>query len=291
VDEWCVERKWVPADFGGGNWEKISYPLAGASSDDLDRFPWPDPQDPARVAGLEQQVRDWATNTDYALSARAVSHGLLETAQELRGLEAFLVDMMTDKAFAHKLFEKILNVQIGLYTALLKAVGPYLQIVTTADDYGSQRGPLISPRLYREMIMPYRQELNRHIRSLAPQVKIQHHTCGSVYKLLPALIESGIDIINPVQPLAADMEPARLKAEFGTQLVFHGAIDIQQAMNGSVQDVEAEVARRIEALAPGGGYIIAPCSNFQADNPPENILAMIAAARRFGKYPIQVQKT
>ncbi len=108
-----------------------------------------------------------------------------------------------------------------------------------------------------------------------------------MYKLLPDLIATDIDVLNPVQPLAAGMDPARLKAEFGDRLTFHGAIDEQQALGGSVADVHAEVARRIRALGPGGGYIVAPCSNFQADTPPENVLAMIAAAREFGQYPIR----
>ena len=184
------------------------------------------------------------------------------------------------------LLQKILQVQLGLYTNLLDAVGPFVQVVQTADDYGAQNGPMFSPALYREMIMPYRQELNRLIRAKAPQAKIQHHTCGSVYKLLPDLIETDIDILNPVQPLAADMDPARLKAEFGDQLVFHGAIDLQEGMVGSAERVREEVTTRIRQLGPGGGYIIAPCSNFQADTPVENILTMLKSAREAGRYPL-----
>jgi uroporphyrinogen decarboxylase len=140
--------------------------------------------------------------------------------------------------------------------------------------------------MYRQFIMPYRQELNRFIKSRAPQVYIQHHTCGSVYRLLPELIETGVDILNPVQPLAADMDPARLKAEFGDKLTFHGAIDIQQAMAGTVEDVRAEVTTRIKQLGPGGGYILAACSNFQPDTPSENVLVMIETARQAGRYPL-----
>lgn len=286
VDEWGIERHLVESDFGGANWERVSNPLADATEADLDDYPWPDPTDPARVEGLAERARRLWEETDYAIAARSVSHGLFELGWELRGMEQFLIDMLSNKPFVHKLLRKILDVQLGLYGTLLDAVGPYVQIVQTADDYGSQDGPLFSPSLYRELIMPYRQELNRFIRSKAPQAYIQHHTCGSVYRLMPELIETGINILNPVQPLAADMDPARLKAEFGEQMVFHGAIDIQQALNGSVEDVQAEVQTRIRQLGPGGGYIIAPCSNFQADNPPENIWTMLESARELGRYPL-----
>jgi uroporphyrinogen decarboxylase len=286
IDEWGVRRRRVPSDYGGWNWERVSYPLADATMDDLDVYPWPDASDPLRVEGMAARAKSLWENTDYAVAARAVSHGLFELAWELRGMEQFLVDMMLSKPFAHKLLQKILDVQIGLYSSLLDAVGPYVQVVQTADDYGSQTGPMFSPALYREMIMPYRQELNRLIRSKAPQAKIQHHTCGSVYRLLPDLIETGIDILNPVQPLAADMDPARLKAEFGEQIVFHGAIDLQEGMIGSPERVREEVVTRIKQLAPGGGYIIAPCSNFQADSTVENICTMLTTAREAGRYPI-----
>jgi len=286
VDEWGIRRLRVPSDYGGFNWEKVSNPLADATFEELDSYPWPDPSDPVRIQGMAERARYLWEETDYATAVRAVSHGLLESAWELRGMEQLLVDLMIDKPFAHKLLENILQVQIGIYSALLDAVGPFVMVVQTADDYGTQTGPLISPALYREMIMPYRIRLNEFIRSKAPQAYIQHHTCGSVYKLLPDLIDTGIDILNPVQPLAADMDPARLKAEFGDKIVFHGAIDLQEAMCGTVEDVRREVETRVQQLGPGGGYIIAPCSNFQADSTVENILTMLATAREVGRYPL-----
>lgn len=286
VDEWGIERRLIESDYGGANWERVTNPLAGMTEADLEDYPWPDPWDPARVEGLADRARYLWEETDFAVAARAVSHGLFELAWELYGMEQLLIDMMINKSFVHRLVQKILAVQKGLYSALLDAAGPYVQIVQTADDYGSQTGPLISPALYREMIMPYRMELNELIRSKAPQAYIQHHTCGSVYLLMDELIETGIDILNPVQPLAADMDSARLKQEFGDRMSFHCAVDIQQAMGGTMSDVEAEVRARIGALGPGGGYILATCSNVQPDTPPENVLTMLETAREVGRYPL-----
>ncbi len=287
IDEWGIQRRRVESSFGS-NWEKVGKPLADATEADLDDYPWPDPTDPLRVEGLAESARHLWEKTDYAIAARAVSHGLFELAWELRGMEQFMVDMLQNEPFARKLIRKILDVQLGLYRAFLDAVGPYVQIVQTADDYGSQNGPLFSPLLFRKYIQPYRQELNRLIHAKAPHARIQHHTCGSVYRLLPDLIATGVEVLNPVQPLAAQMDPARLKEEYGTQLTFHGAIDEQHALNGSLEDVRAEVTARIRALAPGGGYILAPCSNVQADTPPENVLTMIETARTVGSYPIRL---
>ncbi len=286
TDEWGIQRRRVESSTDS-NWEKVSNPLANATEADLDNYPWPDPSDPARVEGLDERAHHLWEKTDYAIAARAVSHGIFELAWELRGMEQFMVDMLQNEPFARKLMRKILDVQLGLYGVFLDAVGPYVQVVQTADDYGSQNGPLFSPRLYRKYILPYRQELNRLIHAKAPHARVQHHTCGSVYRLMPELVETGIEVLNPVQPLAADMDPARLKAEYGTKLTFHGAVDEQHALNGSVEDVKAEVAARVRALAPGGGYILAPCSNFQADTPPDNVLTMIETARTVGRYPIQ----
>jgi uroporphyrinogen decarboxylase len=115
------------------------------------------------------------------------------------------------------------------------------------------------------------------------------HTCGSVYRLLPDLIDAGVEILNPVQVSARDMDTRRLKAEFGDRLTFMGAIDTQRVLPfGSVEEVQDEVERRISHLGPGGGFILAPVHNVQADVPPENLVAMYRHARKVGRYPLQV---
>jgi uroporphyrinogen decarboxylase len=262
----------------------VNKPLEKAGIDDIDRYPWPDPHNSARTKGLRERAERLYRDTHYAIASRAVSHGFFELAWELRGMEAFLMDMLADKMFANKLLDKTLEIQMGLYEALLSQTGEYVQIVETADDYGTQNGPLLSPALFREMIKPRRKQLNELIRRLAPRAKIFHHTCGSVYKIVDDLIETGVDILNPVQPLAKDMDSFRLKKEFGDRLVFHGGVDEQVALPGSKAVLEKEIKTRIDAFAPGGGYIIAPTSNFQTDTSIENIVFYLEIVKTYGVY-------
>ncbi len=279
TSEWGMKKKKVE-----GLTEIISAPLAEAGIENLNDYPWPDPEDPGRVRGLKERIESLYNNTDYALASRAVSHGFFELAWELRGMENFLVDMLTDREFAEALLDRTLEIQMGMYTALLRDAGPYLQIVETADDYGMQTGPLMSLELFRELIKPRRRKLNDHIRSLAPDCRIFHHTCGSVYDLLPDLIEAGVEILNPCQPLASKMESERLKADFGDRICFHGAIDEQAALPGSLDQLGREIEKRIDALSPGGGYIVASTSNIQDDTPLENILFYIKKVKEYGVY-------
>jgi uroporphyrinogen decarboxylase len=177
-----------------------------------------------------------------------------------------------------------------MYDTLLEGVGEYVHIVETAEDYGTQTSLLISPETYREMIMPARKKLNAFIRSKAPYAKIYHHTCGAVSKLIPDLIDSGIDILNPVQPLATGMESAGLKAKWGKILFFDGGIDTQDAMPGTVKDVEVEVAKRILAFGPDGGYSLGCSNHIQEDVPPENVVALFEMAKELGRYPLDLPR-
>lgn len=259
-------------------------PLEDAEIEDIDSYPWPDPYAPGRDRGLRERAEYLYNHTDCAIASRAVSHGFFELAWELRGMANFLADLIADPEFAGHLMDKILEIQIGMYDVLLSACGEYLQIVETADDYGTQMGPIMSPQLFEEMILPRRKKFNDFIRSKAPHVKIFHHTCGSVYRLMDQLIACGIDILNPVQPGAAEMDTYRLQREYGDRILFHGSIDEQHALIGTQEDLEKEMRTRLDSLGRDGGYILAPTSNFQDDMPLENIVHFVEMAKRLGQY-------
>lgn len=278
-NEWGMKKRLVC-----GMMQHCSSPLEDAEIEDIDTYPWPDPYAPGRDRGIRERAEYLYHHTDYAIAARAVSHGFFELAWEMRGMGNFLADMLDDEEFANKLLDKTLEIQMGMYDVLLSACGEYVQIVETADDYGTQNGPIMSPALFEEMILPRRKKLNDFIHSKAPQAKIFHHTCGSVYRLLDDLIATGIDVLNPIQATAIDMDTYRLQEEFGDRLIFHGAIDQQHALIGSQADVEKEMKTRLASLGRDGGYIMAPTSNFQDDMPIENIVNFAKMAKELGTY-------
>jgi uroporphyrinogen decarboxylase len=268
-DEWGMRRQRTDL-----YWEIVTHPLADAKAEDLCHYPWPDPHDPCRVAGLAEEARRLYEKTDYALVADFLSGGIFEQALWMRGFERFMMDMLTDEPFATALLDTLLELYVEFYAVYLEAVGPYVQIVAVGDDLGMQTGPLISPKLYRRLIKPRHKELYDFIHSHT-EAKILHHTCGSVFPLVQDLIDVGVDILNPIQTSARGMDPVTLKWEFGERLVFHGGIDVQQILPFATPErVREEVRHIVATLGQGGGYIFAPSHNIQADVPPENIVAM-----------------
>ena len=266
----------------------VKNPLRNAAVADLARHPWPDPGDPSLVEGLAAQARTLYEGTDFAISAKSVSGGIFQTCCRLRSMEQFLMDMLTDKPFALELLARVEDSVLGLTDALLTAAGPYVQMVETQDDLGTQRAPLISPALYREMIQPCHAHLSALIKKKTDgKARVFLHSDGSIFDVLPDVIDAGIEVLNPLQPHAAKMDPKGLKAAFGDKLVFHGGLDQQQTIPfGTPGEAAADVRRVIRALAPKGGYMFAPCHNLQPDVPPENILAIYRAAAEYGVYPI-----
>ncbi|MDH7499946.1 MAG: uroporphyrinogen decarboxylase family protein [candidate division NC10 bacterium] len=286
VDEWGVTFRRPP---GGLYYDIVSSPLREATWKDLESYPFPDPLDPGRVAGVEEEARMLHENTDYAVVGSAGGPtNIFELSWYLRGLDQFLIDLVSDKPFAHALLRKITDLQKARYGEFLRKTGKYLDIIRAGDDLGTQGQPLLSPALYREMIKPYHREFFSFLKEHT-DAALMFHSCGNVYPLIPDLIEAGVDILNPIQVSAKDMEPARLKREFGDRLAFSGAIDTQHVMpHGTPEEVEEEVRQRIKELGPGGGYLIASVHNIQPDVPPENVVAMFRAGLRYGRYPLRL---
>jgi uroporphyrinogen decarboxylase len=281
VDEWGVVRKKI-----GYYYDIIEHPLKEAQIEDLEKYPWPDPLDPGRTEGILEEAENLHQRTDYAIIGRC-SASIFEQSWYLRGYDQFLIDLITDKEFAHKLLRKLTDIKKIRMKNFLEKVGRYIDVIGVGDDLAIDRGPAISPALYREMVKPYQWELFNLAHSLT-KAKLFYHSCGNVYALIEDLIEVGVDILNPVQVSAGDMgDTARLKKQFGEHLCFWGAIDTQKVMPfGSVDEVRREVIRRIRDLAPEGGYVLAAVHNMCPDIPPENICAMFEAGKKYGHYPI-----
>jgi len=282
IDDWGI--KWGKNPY---YYDMVDRPLKDATIEDLENFPWPDPNDPARYDGLREDAKNLFQDTDYAIVTDAIFGGLFECAWWLRGFEKFNVDMYKRPDFTELLLDKILELYMGFYGRYLDAVGDYVQMVELGDDLGAQTGPIMSPAMLRKYFKPRYKRLYDMIHSKT-RAKVFHHTCGSVYPFIKELIEVGVDVLNPIQPLAAMMDIGRIKREFGHILSLHGGIDIQRTLPyGAREDVVAEVKRVIRLAAPNGGYILAGAHNIQADTPVENIYAMFETAKTYGVYPIK----
>lgn len=233
---------------------------------------------------LRERAKELHETTDYALIGGGAA-GVFEKAQFLRGWGNFMMDLAGNSAFAEALMDRLLDISLRRAERVLPAVDGYVQVVSTGDDLGIQGGPQLSPELYRRLVKPRHKRLYRYIKDHC-SARLMLHSCGSVYEFIPDLIEMGVDIINPVQVGAKDMDSAKLKREFGKDISFWGGGANPQAALafGTPEEVREEVRRRIEDFAPGGGYVFSHVNPMQATVPPENIVAMYEAALEYGGY-------
>ena len=175
--------------------------------------------------------------------------------------------------------------EVNWFRVFLDEVGDLVDVIMIGDDLAGQNGPLFRPELYRTIIKPRQKQLVQYIRSRTA-AKIWYHTCGSCIPYIHDLIDNGVDILNPVQVSAKDMDPTALKTRFGDRLVFWGgSIDSQHVLpSASPETVREHVRRNIEAIKPKGGYVFNNVHNIQASVPPENIVALYDAAYEYGFY-------
>jgi len=263
-------------------------PLSGPITlQDIVNFPWPDPTDFGYTRGLRERLLHYRENTDYAIALK-LTGSFVHTSQFLRGFEDWFIDLAADKKLAAALFDATVEHSMALTEEILKVGGDLADVVVVGEDLGFQNEPIVSLDLYQELFKPrhvkYFNTIKKHTSAF-----IHLHSCGSIYKLLPDIIELGVDIINPVQVAAMNMDSGKLAREFGDQLSFWGGIDTQSVLpKGTTIDVTSEVKRRIKDLAPGGGYILGAVHNIQPDVPVENILAMQKAVKEYGTYPLSL---
>ncbi|RPI27601.1 MAG: hypothetical protein EHM70_17655, partial [Chloroflexota bacterium] len=234
-------------------------PLAGdLTVEKIEKYPWPDPYDPARMEGVRQEVERLYNETHYAIAAhRPVYGNCWEFSRLMLGMENALMMTALDPNLFDALLGKLSEVLDGFYDAFLEVVGPYVQIVEMAEDLGTNSGPMISPNFYRKVIKPHHKKTIELIKRKAPNAKVLLHCDGAVRKFIPDLIDAGFDILNPIEAHLPGMDPVGLKADFGRELTFQGGVDVKDVLNkGTVEDVRRAVRQRIEQFGPGGGYIL-----------------------------------
>lgn len=285
IDSWGSGQKEIQP----GQWFPGVHPMASATTlEEIADYPWPDMDDPTRVAHVGTQAAALAEEDEFAIMATPWLLFPFERAFAMQGMDRFLLNMVAHAEFAEALLWKIEELCKALMGQFLDAIGGNIDIIKIGDDLGTQESLLISPAMYRSVLKPIHADLIAFIKERT-SAAVFFHTDGDVFPLVEDFIEIGIDILNPIQTSAGKMANLeQLKAHFGTEMVFCGGIDTHHYLpNGSPEEVREEVKRVLGILAPGGGYLVSSVHTIMDDVPPENILAMVDAVEEYGRYPIR----
>jgi uroporphyrinogen decarboxylase len=288
-DIWGVPRTITDVQMDGGSEqyaEVMEPPLADVTTvDDVDGYThWPSP-DWFDYSGVEAQCDAVVEQGRVVvfMGDRLNRFAQLKPAMYLRGVGQILTDLAMSPDLARAVIRRIRAFYVGYMERILDAANGKIDIVLTGDDFGSQNGPLVSPAMWDEFL---REGFETYVRMAHDAgCKVMHHTCGSVVPLIPKMIECGLDVLQSLQPGAAGMDAATLKAEFGDRLCFQGGVCIQHTMpHGTRDDVRAEVKRLAETTGREGGYVFCTSHNVQADVSVENVMTLFNAYREFGEY-------
>jgi len=233
------------------------------------------------LARIGERAKWLYENTDRAIVA-TFGGNLLEAAQNLRGFDVFLMDLVMDPAGVEKLLDRLLEVHMGNLAKFLKAVGPYIQVIKFGDDLGTGNGPQFDPAMYRKFFKGRHAKMYQYVRAYGgPHVLL--HSCGGIRPIIGDLIDAGVEILNPVQTSSAGMGAGELKREFGKDITFWGGGCDTAAIlpRGTTQEVKQCVRERMEIFSPGGGFVFSSIHNVTPEVPPENVLAMFEAVSEF----------
>ena len=263
-------EKWMPPRI----WDAVTAPTL---AERIHKWTPPDPNQPGNYDWNARDIAQYGG--EYFLMASGY-FGLYERCYGLLSIPTMFMTVVGEPKLAEELLEKITDYKIGVAKNFVKMK---LDTGHVGDDLGTQTGPFVPPRIFTDLLLPQYKRLFKVYKDAGWLMSM--HSCGCITKFLPELIEAGLDVLEPVQPC---MDLPFIKKEYGKDLTFWGGIDTQHVLPlGSVAEVEAEVRKRISDLGPGGGLVVAPVHNIQPDVPPQNILAMAEATRKYGCYPLR----
>ncbi len=285
-DEWGMQWK-MPLE-NGHYYDLHKSPLSHVQTiKDVEDYPWPNASDPYRYESLKSEADKIVFEEKKAYFLGRMSSGMWEHAMWMTGYEKFMMDMYMNPGVVQAIMEKILQIKMDYWERALEAVGENVMAVSTADDLGTQTSLLVSLDMYKEQIWPFHKRLFDFIKKKAKSdVKIFFHNDGAIMETIPLLIEAGVDILNPFQVNCAGMDTKEFKRLWGKDLtIWGGSCDTQHVLPfGTIQEVKDETKRRIDDLAPSGGFIFAPIHNIQNGVPPENIMAWWETLQAYGRY-------
>ena len=245
--------------------------------------PWDNMNIPDFWDELRNRALKLRENTDKALIIVAGCN-LFEWGTFLRRIDNFLMDLVMDQKNVERLLDSLMEQHIPFLEKVCQSVGDIADIIRFGDDLGMDSGPFMSPEIYRKLFKPRHKILCDFVKKHS-KMHTFIHSCGSIYQLIPDIIEAGIEIINPVQTNAKDMEPEKLKKEFGSDVTFWGGgADTRAVLNrAKPNEVKEHVKRRLEIFSKGGGFVFNTVHNILPDVPPENIMAMFKAIEEFNE--------
>ena len=227
---------------------------------------------------LENKAKQLNEETEYAIMG-SFGGNIIEEYQILRGYSNSMLDLVADPSFSEALIGKLTEVHLTNLEKYLQAVSKYIQVIQMGDDLGMQSGPQISLELYQTYIKPAHKKIYQYVKNNS-DLFLFLHSCGSIYDFIPDLIDAGVDILNPVQFSATDMDSKNLKEKFGDKITFWGGgVDTQKILPfGTHKEVSDQIEQQINIFSPGGGFIFAAVHNIQANVPTENIIKLFETA-------------
>ena len=304
--EWQPDGSFVARHQDGTD---IAHMPAGGTFYDQSYFPYVDGY-PSDFSGLDKEMGRilwaalvhspwdhagdpgfWTTLRERALALRATSDralmivcgcNLFEWGTFLRRMDNFLMDIYAEPEMVEKLLDALMERHLATLDKVCAAVGDVCDILRFGDDLGMDSDPFMSPEIYRQLFKPRHALLCETVHTKS-RMKTFLHSCGSLYKLMPDLIEAGYDVINPVQTTCRDMEPEKLKRDFGKDICFWGGgCDTRTILNRATpSEVKEHVKQRLDILSPGGGFVFNTVHNILPEVPPQNIVAMYEAVAEF----------
>ena len=256
-------------------------PLRGTEEEDDDKYVWPEPPAKVNPDAVEQAKRHHAAGYPVTITEH-FGNGFLQNGPKLFGFDDWLVMLSLEEDRVRGFMDKLLERKMRYFDVLLEGFGDSIDVVSECEDLGTQNAPFISPDMFRDLIKPYWAKLFAHIKSRT-NAKILLHSCGAVEPLIDSFIDSGFDILNPVQCSASGMEPRHLKKTYGDRITFWGGgVDTQQTLPfGTPAQVREQVLERCGIFAPGGGFVFNTIHNIQALTPLDNVLALFDAVKEF----------
>jgi len=265
---------------GMGYGQPLSHPLADASLGEVHDYPWPDPKW-MDVSGIRSEAL--AYNGEYAILGGEWSP-FWHDAIDLLGMENLYLKMFDDPELVDAVFKHLVDFYAAVNERIFDAAADAIDIMFIGNDLGGQTGALLSPELFGRFVMPHIKRLVDIGHSYG--LKVMMHCCGGIRELLPQLIDAGLDGLHAVQPDCRGMELRALKAEFGAEILFNGAIDSHHVLIDGEADFVREKTREVlEIMMPGGGYVAgASHDTILEETPVENVVAMFDAVREFGTY-------